>query len=130
MHLGQRSARGRIAVGTEVGEVGAVDAADERQLVFDECGLPLLRPDEGQATHAGALALMLALAHGGTADERAAVASALAQRDRAAAFDLPSASPRLRGALAAAANAGGPFNTAVAAQAARRASTFALMPLS
>ena len=84
---------------------------------------------DDQASHPGALALMLALAHGGTAEERAAVASALAQSDHAGAFDLPSASPRLRGALAAAAGAGGPFNTAVAARAARRASTFALAPI-
>ena len=91
----------------------------------------LARPgqDDQATAHSGALALMLALAHGGTADERAAVAGALAQRDRAGAFDLPSASPRLRGALAAAAGAGGPFNTAVAAQAARLASTFALAPI-
>ena len=62
----------------------------------------------------GALALMLALAQGGTRDERAAVAGALAARDHAAAFDLPSASLRLRGALAAANAAGGPFNLAEA----------------
>ncbi|VVB43342.1 hypothetical protein RHAL1_00676 [Beijerinckiaceae bacterium RH AL1] len=83
----------------------------------------------GSDGHPGALALMLALAQGGTSEERAAVAGAFAGRDPAAAFDVPGASPRLRAALAAASAAGGPFNLAAAAQAARRASTFAMTPV-
>ena len=83
----------------------------------------------GHEGHPGALALMLALAQGGTSDERAVVAQALGGTDHAAAFDLPTATPRLRGALAAANAAGGPFNLAEAARAARRASTFAMTPV-
>ena len=83
----------------------------------------------GHEGHRGALALMLALAQGGTKDERAAVASVFGGSDHAAAFDLPTATPRLRGALAAANAANGPFNLAEAARAARRASTFAMTPV-
>ncbi len=77
--------------------------------------------DEGRS---GPLALMLALAQGGTSDEKAAVATALAGRDQASSFDLPTAGLRLRGALAAAVAADGPFNVAEAARAARQAAVY------
>lgn len=74
----------------------------------------------------GPLALMLALAQGGSSDERAAVASAIAESDPAAPFDLPTASARLRAALAAIVAADRPFNVAEARRAVRRAALFSI----
>ncbi len=71
----------------------------------------------------GALALMLALAAGGTEAERASVAIAL-QHDGASPFEPAQASPRLRAGLDAARALGGGFTVAAAATASRRASMF------
>ena len=76
--------------------------------------------------HRGALMLMLALALGGTGEDRAAVAAAFARGDQAASFDLPTADALLRGALAAVVAVDGPFNLAEARKAARRAARFSL----
>lgn len=71
----------------------------------------------------GPLALMLALAQGGTATERSAVAEAVSS---GGAFDLPQASARLTAALEAARTIDGRFTAADAAAALRRAATFSV----
>ncbi len=73
----------------------------------------------------GALALMLALAAGGTEAEKAGVATALLGGGDAP-FDLPQASPRLRAGLEAARALDGGVSVAAAAAAMRRAATFTI----
>ncbi len=79
----------------------------------------------------GALALMLALAAGGTEAEKASVAAALrggdgARDEGASSFDLAQASPRLRAGLEAARALDGGITVAAATAAMRRAAMFAI----
>ncbi len=73
----------------------------------------------------GALALMLALAQGGTDAEKAAAAAAAAH-DGAAAFDLPQTTPRLRAALNEVFAIGGRFTNAEAVDAVRHAAVYSI----
>ena len=73
----------------------------------------------------GALALMLALAAGGTEAEKASVATALGH-DGGSPFELPQASPRLRAGFEAARALDGGFTVAAATAATRRAAMFAI----
>lgn len=82
----------------------------------------------GEERHLGALAFMLALAQGGTAAERAAVVEAFAAEPESR-FDLPENERRIRAALGAVTTIAGRFSRCEAAEAARRASAFALTPL-
>ncbi len=75
--------------------------------------------------HRGALALMLAVALGGTQAERTIVGERLAGGEPNMPFDLPQASARLRAGLDAAL-AQGRFTNAEAATAARRAAMFSV----
>ncbi len=87
----------------------------------------LARLDGG--VHRGVLALMLALAQGGTADEKAAMAAALAGADpnSTAGFDMPMlAGQRLCAAHAAATEAAGAFSAGDAVAASRVAGRFSL----
>lgn len=74
----------------------------------------------------GALALMLALAQGGTEAEKKVVAEALAGGDQGTLFDLPQESPRLRAALDAVQAVDGRLSRVEAAKASRRAATFSI----
>ena len=73
----------------------------------------------------GALALMLALAQGGTDAEKAAVAAAAAH-DGAAAFGLPQATPRLSTALNEVFAIAGRFTNAEAVDAVRHAAVYSI----
>ena len=79
----------------------------------------------GEERRRGALAFMLALAQGGTAQERRQVGDALAG-DGAAPFELQLADGRLRAAYDVAIGTGGRLTRAEAADAAQRAATFSI----
>ena len=79
----------------------------------------------GEERRRGALAFMLALAQGGTAQERRQVGDALAG-DSAAPFELPLADGRLRAAYDVAIGTGGRLTRAEAADAVQRAATFSI----
>ena len=76
--------------------------------------------------HRGALALMLALALGGTEAEMTSVAAAIEAKATTAPFDLPQANPRLRAALDAVMATDGRFTVGDAAKAGRRAAVFSV----